>query len=46
VKVTVVLSRDDRDITHFFVEGNPDDSDALAAKIVQAILEASDTAPK
>jgi predicted thioesterase len=46
VKVTVVLSRVDRDRTQFSVEGNPDDSDALAAKIVEAILEASDTAPK
>jgi WD40 repeat protein len=41
VKVTVVLSRDDKEITQITVEGNTDNPDALAAKIVQAILEAS-----
>ena len=46
VKVTVVLSRDDKEVTQFTVEGNSDDSDALAVKIVQAILEASSTAQK
>jgi len=41
VKVMVVLSRDDKEMTQFTVDGNTDNPDDLAAKIVQAILDAS-----
>jgi WD40 repeat protein len=41
VKVTVVLSRDDKEIAEAVVEGQVNDSDALTAKIVEVILEAS-----
>jgi len=44
VKVTVVLSRDDKEITQLTIEGDRNDPDALAAKIVQAILKATDAA--
>jgi hypothetical protein len=41
VNVTVVLSRDDREVYRFTIDGSSDDLDALAAKIVQTILDAS-----
>ena len=43
VVVKLVLSRDDKEVTSFQVEGSTEDLTGLVAKIVEAILQASKT---